>query len=139
MTIPARKKLSVLICLSLFCLVSAPAYALFAKLTTDLSGAAIMNATPTGKATINQGNYPKVAAALSVNVAKVNVINGTPLAINLSDCKAFGPVGYLIIVGGSVSVSISLPGICQIGRGSSITINDITGTEILKGGSPWKI
>jgi|GEM_PF-1609275 len=139
MTILARKKLSVLVCLSLFCLVSAPAYALFAKLTTNLSGTAIMNVKPTGKAAINQGNYPKVAAALSVNVSKVNVPDGTVFEINLSDCKAFGSVGYIKIVGGSASVGISLPSICQIGRGSSITINGATGANILSGGGPWKI
>lgn len=133
-----RKPLVMTSFLSMIMLLSAPAYAIFAKLTTSLTGTAILNVIPTGKAAINQGSYPKVAAALSVNVAKVNVPDGTVLEINLTDCAAFGPVGYLKVVGGSASIGISLPGICQIGRSSSITINDATGADILRGG-PWKI
>jgi len=72
-------------------------------------------------------------------VSKVNLPDGTVLSVNLSDCPWFGPVAYINVVDGSASINTKLPASCQIGRGSTITMANPTGTIILSGGSPWKI
>jgi hypothetical protein len=126
-------------CFAAAILVSTPAYALFAKLTTKLVGINIDGAIPTGTASVDQSNLPTIPALLAVGVSKVNLADGTVLSVNLSDCPWFGPVAYLNIVDGSARIRTSLPLTCQTGRLSSITIVDQTGAVLLQGGNPWKI
>ncbi len=133
-----NKKVLLMASLSFVVLLSAPAYAIFAKLTTSLTGPAISGAVPGGKASVNQGNYPVVPGMLAVNLSRINLPDGTVVSVNISDCPWFGPVAYLNIVGGSASISTSLPSSCQVGRLSTITIVNSTGTVILSGGRPWK-
>lgn len=121
-------------------LVSGPAYALFAKLSTALAAQySLGGEVPKGKAAINQGSYPSKSGVLSVSVTNVNVPDGAVLTVNLSDCPWFGPVAYLKISGKGASLNTSLPSTCQIGRTSAITVNMTNGSILLKGGSPWKI
>jgi hypothetical protein len=139
MTLFSAKRTFLIASLCATTVLSYPAYAIFAKLTTNLTGTAINGAVPNGKASINQGNYPVVPGMLAVNVSKLNLADGTVLSVNLSDCPWFGPVAYINVVDGSASINTKLPASCQIGRGSAITMTDPTGVTILSGGSPWKI
>lgn len=124
--------------LAITLMIAAPVYAIFGKLSTDLKGSAISGVTPTGKASVNQANYPVIPGLLAVNVSKVNLPDGSVLSVSISDCPWFGPVAYLKIVGGSASISTSLPSNCQVGRLSSITVTTQS-SIILRGGNPWKI
>jgi hypothetical protein len=139
MTQSARLSKKSFILLSL-ALLSCPAYALFAKLSTELVAQySLGGQTPKGKAGINQASYPSKPAVLSISVSSVNVPDGTVLQVNLSDCATYGAVAYLNIVGKSASLSASLPANCQIGRLSSISVLTTNGAVLLKGGAPWKI
>jgi hypothetical protein len=119
--------------------IASPAYALFAKLSTDLIAAVtISGVKPSGSANVNQSKYPSNPGVLSVKMSNVKLPDGSVLAVNISDCPWYGPVAYLKVFGGSASLSTSLPGNCQVGRLSSITVLYNT-TIISKGGNPWKI
>lgn len=119
--------------------IASPAYALFAKLSTDLIPAVtISGVKPSGSANVNQSKYPSSPGVLSVKMSNVKLPDGSVLAVNISDCPWYGPVAYLKVFGGSASLSTSLPGNCQVGRLSSITVLYNT-TIISKGGNPWKI
>lgn len=116
-----------------------PAYALFAKLSTDLiASVTISGVKPSGSANINQSKYPSSPGVLSIKMSNVKLPDGSVLTVNISDCPWYGPVAYLKVVGGSANLSTSLPGNCQVGRLSSITVLYNT-TLISKGGNPWKI
>jgi hypothetical protein len=120
-------------------LASVPAFALFAKLSTTLVGQySLGGQIPTGKAAINQANYPSQPGVLSISVSNVNVPDGTQLAVILSDCPWYGPVAYLTVTGKRASQSTTLAGNCQVGRLSRIDViyNSLI---LLKGGNPWKI
>lgn len=134
-----RIRTLVMACIAAAILVSPPAYALFAKLTTNLVGISIDGVIPNGKASVDQSNLPTIPALLALGVSKVNLRDGTVLSVNMSDCPWFGPVAYLNIVDGSARIRTSLPLVCQTGRLSSITIVDQNGTVLLQGGNPWKI
>jgi hypothetical protein len=137
---PISIKRPSIICSFLACLVMAsPAYALFAKLSTNLVAVVtISGVKPSGNANINQSKYPASPGILSMKVSKVNLPDGSILAVNLSDCPWFGPVAYLKVFSGSASLSTSLPAICQIGRTSSIAVSYQT-SVVMVGGSPWTI
>jgi hypothetical protein len=139
MSIFTTKRTLLMICISVAVVLSSPAYAIFGKLSTSLVGTSINGVTTSGKASVNQANYPVIPGLLMVNISKVNLPNGTVVSVSMSDCPWFGPVAYMNVVDGSASISTSLPSVCQTGRASSITINDQGGNVLLRGGSPWKI
>jgi hypothetical protein len=133
------KKRNFLIASFIFALMMAfPVYAIFAKLSTSLTGAAISGVTPSGNASVNQGNYPVIPGLLTIKISKVNLPDGTVLSVNISDCPWYGAVAFLKVVDGSASLSTSLPSACQVGRLSSITVSKNT-TIYLRGGNQWKI
>ncbi|MBK8814151.1 MAG: hypothetical protein IPN42_00920 [Methylococcaceae bacterium] len=116
-----------------------PAYALFAKLSTDLIAAVTIGGVkPSGSANVNQSKYPSSPGVFSIKLSNVKLPDGSVLAVNISDCPWYGPVAYLKVFGGSATLSTTLPGNCQVGRLSSITVLYKT-TLISKGGNPWKI
>ena len=139
MTELTKKKTPFMISLTvILMLIVSPAYAIFPKLSTDLTGSAIGGVTPNGKASVDQSSYPTVPVFVTVMVTKVNVPNGTVVAVNISDCVSYGPVAHLTIVNKTASLGTYLPSFCQVGRLSSITITN--GTQVLlSGGNPWKI
>jgi len=124
----------------LLALVSVPAYALFAKLSTELVAQYSLDGQISkGKAAINQAGYPSKPGVLKISVSGVNVPDGTLLSVNMNDCPWFGPVAYLKVTGKGASLSTALPASCQIGRTSTITVNTANNAILLKGGAPWKI
>lgn len=139
MTELTKKKTPFMISLTvILMLIVSPAYAIFPKLTTELTGSAIGGVTPSGKASADQSRYPTVPAFVTVMVTRVNVPDGTVVAVNLSTCTYFGPVAYLTIVNKTASLGTYLPSVCQVGRLSAITITKDT-QVLLSGGYPWKI
>lgn len=133
------KRILIAASLAMFITTVPPAYAIFAKLSTNLLAAVTINGiTPTGNASIDQSGYPTKAGILSIKVSKVNLPDGSILSVNLSDCPWYGAVAFIKIFGGSANISTSLPATCQIGRLSSVTVGYKTAI-LLKGGSPWKI
>ena len=134
-----KKRTLLLASLTITLMMASPVYAIFAKLSTSLTGAAISGVTPSGNASVNQGNYPVIPGLLMIKVSKINLPDGSVLPVTMSDCPWFGAVAYLKIVDGSASISTSLPSVCQTGRLSSITISNQTGAVLLRGGNPWKI
>ncbi len=139
MSIFNAKRTWIISSLAAILIIAPPAYALFAKLSTDLiATVTISGVKSSGSANVNQSKYPSNPGVLSVKMSNVRLPDGSVLAVNISDCPWYGPVAYLKVVGGSASLSTSLPGNCQVGRLSSITVLYNT-TIISKGGNPWKI
>jgi hypothetical protein len=111
------------------------AFAIYAFLTTTLSGPAIGGVTPQGTASINQSGLPTKAGTLCLSVTNVNLPDGTVLDVILTDC---GPdaVATFRLSGGAGKLNTALPAGCQIGGDSSIYLRD-GGTTILSGGARW--
>jgi hypothetical protein len=133
-----KKRTLLMASLAIALMMASPVYAIFAKLSTSLIGTSINGVTPSGNASVNQGNYPIIPGLLTIKVSKVNLPDGTVLSVNISDCPWYGAVAFLKVVDGSASLSTSLPSVCQVGRLSSITVSKNT-TIYLRGGNPWKI
>lgn len=139
MSVFTAKRTCILSSFAAILIIATPAYAIFAKLSTDLVAAATIGGVkPSGNANIDQSRYPSSPGVLSIKVSNAKVADGSVLAVNISDCPWYGPVAYLKVVGGSANLSTNLPGNCQVGRLSSITVWYNT-TVILYGGNPWKI
>ena len=114
-----------------------PALAIYAHLSTALTGPAIDNAVPQGAATVDQSRLPKKPGTVTVSVSNVNLPDGTVLNVVLTDCGS-DAVGTLKLQGGSGKLNTSLPAGCQIGRTSSIYVRE-GGTTVLSGGAPWTV
>lgn len=139
MSIVTSKHTWIISCFVAVLIMAPPAYAIFAKLSTDLIATVTISGVKTaGSANVNQSKYPANPGVLSVKVSDINLPDGSILSVNLSDCPWYGPVAYLKVFSKTASLSTSLPGNCQVGRLSSITVLYKTAI-ILKGGNPWKI
>ena len=112
-----------------------PALAIYAHLSTALTGPAINGVVPQGAASVDQSGLPKHAGCVGVTVSNVNLPDGTILNVVLTDC---GPdaVGTFKLQGGAGKLDTALPRGCQIGAASSIYVRDGS-TTILSGGSRW--
>ena len=132
---------SVLMTISFFVialLIPFSAYAIFAKLSTNLTATAtINNMTPKGKAYVDQSSYPSKPGTLSINIYDINLADGTKMDVYVSDCSP-NLVATLVISGKRASLKTALPSSCQVGRLATITVNNpYSGTSALKGGNPW--
>jgi len=114
---------------------AAPALAIYAHLSTTLTGNPINGVTPGGQATVDQSKLPRRPGAVDVQVSSVNLPDGTVLSVVLTDCGP-SPVGTIRLKGGAGQLQTKLPAGCQIGRTSSIFVNNGS-TTILSGGAPW--
>jgi hypothetical protein len=115
----------------------APVFAIFPQLSTTLTGPAINGVVPGGDAKVDQSKLPNQPATVDVRVKNVNLPDGTVLGVVLTDCGA-SPVGTITLSRGEGQLRTTLPQGCQIGRNSSILINN-GGTTILRGGAVWKV
>lgn len=116
---------------------TAPAFAIYALLSTTLTGPAINGVVPGGQAAVDQSKLPTHPGTVDVQVTSVNLPDGTVLGVVLTDCGA-SPVGTITLRGGDGQLKTKLPVGCQIGRQSSIFINNGSAT-ILSGGAPWTV
>ena len=116
---------------------AAPAFAIYAHLSTTLTGNAINGVVPGGQAAVDQSKLPKQPGTVDVQVSSVNLPDGTVLGVVLTDCGP-SPVGTITLKGGSGQLRTKLPAGCQIGRTSSIFINNGS-TTVLSGGAPWTV
>jgi hypothetical protein len=116
---------------------TAPVFAIYPQLSTTLTGPAINGVVPGGDAKVDQSKLPTQPGTVDVQVNNVNLPDGTVLGVVLTDCGA-SPVGTITLRGGDGQLRTKLPAGCQIGRQSSIFINNGS-TTILSGGAPWTV
>src|SRR5215470_16011628 len=111
------------------------AFAIYAFLSTTLSGPAIGGVVPQGAAGIDQSGLPTKPGELCLSVSNVNLPDGTVLNVVLTDCGS-GAVGTFTLSGGAGKLNTALPAGCQIGGDSAIYVRE-GGTTILSGGARW--
>jgi hypothetical protein len=116
---------------------AAPVFAIYPQLSTTLTGPAINGVVPGGHAGVDQSKLPTLPGTVDVQVNTVNLPDGTVLSVVLTDCGS-SPVGTITLRGGDGKLRTKLPVGCQIGRESSIYINNGS-TTILSGGAPWQV
>ena len=116
---------------------AAPVFAIYAHLSTTLTGNAINGVVPTGRASVDQSKLPRHPATVDVQISSVNLPDGTVLGVVLTDCSP-SPVGTITLKGGAGQLQTKLPAGCQIGRTSSIFVNNGS-TTVLSGGAPWTV
>ena len=111
---------------------TSPALAIFPKLQTKLSGPAINGVVPEGDARVDQSKLPAVPGQLQVRVKKVNLPDGTVLAVQLGATI----VGTFTLSRGEGQLSTTLN--FQVGRLDPIFIRN-GDMRILSGGAPWQV
>ncbi|HEV8634649.1 MAG TPA: hypothetical protein VG370_10495 [Chloroflexota bacterium] len=116
---------------------ASPALAIFPSLQTTLSGPAIGGVVPQGDAKVDQSKLPSQPATLDARVKNVNRPDGTVLTVVLTDCSS-APEMRITLSRGEGQLHATLPLGCQIGRTSSILVNE-GATTLLSGGSPWQV
>jgi hypothetical protein len=115
-------------------LAAPPALAIYAHLDTTLSGPAINGVVPTGSASVDQARLPAIPLTLAVQIASVNLPDGTMLSVVVTDCGT-APVGAIKLNHEQGQLKTKVPG-CQVGRLSAIDINN-SSTTILSA-SGWQ-
>jgi hypothetical protein len=117
---------------------TAPVWALYRQLQTNLTGPAIGNKTPSGDAKVDQSRLPAEPGRLEVRVKDVNLPDGTSLQINLGGHFAGDGtnLGSFTINGGQGQKTVTVP--FGVGRTDPIGILQ-NGRVILAGGAPWKV
>jgi hypothetical protein len=103
-------------------LAAPPALAIYAHLDTTLSGPAINGVVPTGSASVDQSRLPAVPLTLAVQIASVNLPDGTILSVVVADCGT-APVGAIKLNHEQGQLKTKVPG-CQVGRLSPIDVNN---------------
>jgi hypothetical protein len=114
-----------------------PVFAIYPQLSTTLTGPAINGVVPGGDAKVDQSKLPTQPGTVDVQVNNVNLPDGTVLGVVLTDCGS-SPVGTITLRRGDGQLKTKLPVGCQIGRQSSIFVNNGSAT-ILSGGAPWTV
>jgi hypothetical protein len=112
--------------------VTAPAFAIYPKLSTDLVGPAVNGVVPSGAAKVDQSKLPAVPGTLWVEVKNVNLPDGTVLWVVLDG----DPVGVIPLARGQGRLATPIP--MQVGRGSSQIFVGLGDVVILTNPGAWK-
>jgi len=129
-----RRVLVFAVLAALVATVVSPAFALFPRLQTTLSGPAINGIVPQGDAKLDQSKQPNQAGQLTVRVRNVNLPSNSVLYITIDG----QPVGaFTISRRGEGALLVTVP--FEVGRTSRIDLRTGGGTLVLTGGAPWKI
>ena len=112
--------LVLLVALSAF--LAGPAFALYPKLSTKLTGPLIGGSTPQGDAKVDQSGLPSTPPTVEARVKNVNLPDGTVLAVQLTDCVA-SQVGTITLRRGEGQLRTTVPG-CEVGRTSAIHVSN---------------
>jgi hypothetical protein len=134
------RRCSIVLIIGIAVLVAAtapPVFAIYPQLSTTLTGPAINGVVPGGNAQVDQSKLPTQPGTVDVQVNNVNLPDGTVLGVVLTDCGS-SPVGTITLRRGDGQLKTKLPVGCQIGRQSSIFVNNGSAT-ILSGGAPWTV